>query len=191
MSIQAAAAQILALIAKAPARALVAIDGHSAAGKSSLARAVQAGCRQATIVQADDFYRPLDPFYRDALDAAAGYAEYYDWQRLEDQVLRPLRAGRPARYQRYDWARNQLADWAEVGGDGPVIVEGCYSARPELRGHYDAIALVVSSPAERAHRQRLRADASPAWLERWDAAERHYMERFRPDTYADVVLSGQ
>jgi uridine kinase len=186
------AAELLALIRNDSASmTLVAIDGHSAAGKSTLARILQTKHSDAVVAQTDDFYRPLDLGYRATLDAAGGYAEYYDWQRLEAQVLRPLRSGTKARYQRYEWDTNELGDWATIDPVGLVIVEGCYSARPELRAYYDAIAFVVASPVERKLRQHLRNDATDAWLGRWDAAERYYLDRFDPESYADVVLLGQ
>jgi uridine kinase len=170
---------------------LLAIDGHSAAGKSSLARGVVALTPGATIVPTDDFYRPLDVDYREALDAAGGYAEYYDWQRLETEVLRPLRSGSPARFRKYDWLANALGDWVEVAPEGLIVIEGCYCARPELRAYYDAIVLVTTSPVARQRRQHQRNDATPAWLERWDAAERHYLDRHRPDLYADLIVVGE
>jgi uridine kinase len=76
----------------------------------------------------------------------------------------------------------------EVGAADLVIVEGCYSARPELRAYYDAIILVVASTAERERRQQMRNDASSEWLGRWDAAERWYMEHCRPNDYADLTV---
>jgi uridine kinase len=192
MSTDNAAEEFLALIRSASAPlALVAIDGQSAAGKSTWARMLQTKHLDATIVQTDDFYRVLDPSYRDGLDAAEGYTEYYDWQRLEAQVLGPLRSGMKARYQRYDWDTNELGDWTTVDPVGLIIVEGCYCARPELRNYYDAIVFVVTSPVERERRQYLRNDASDDWLGRWDAAERYYLDRFDPESYADLVLPGQ
>lgn len=192
MSTDAAASEVLSLIGGASfLLKLVAIDGHSASGKSSLARMLQSKHPHATVVQTDGFYRPLDADYRAALGAAGGYAEYYDWQRLQAQVLRPLRSAAKARYQKYDWSRNELGEWVEVEPEGLVIVEGCYSARPELRSYYDSIVLVVTSPAERMRRQLLRNDASGAWLKRWDDAETYYLEHFHPESYADIVLPGQ
>jgi uridine kinase len=192
MSTDTAAEEFLALIGSTSASmAIVAIEGQSAAGKSTWARMLQTKHLDAAVVQTDDFYRPLDPSYRASLDAAEGYAEYYDWQRLEAQVLGPLRSGTKARYQRYDWGTNELGDWTTIDPVGLVIVEGCYCARPELRHYYDAIAFVVTSPVERERRQYLRNDASDAWLGRWDAAERYYLDRFDPESYADLVLPGQ
>jgi uridine kinase len=186
-----AVAGILALIERAALKsALLAIDGHSGAGKSSLAGALRGARPDAIVVHTDDFYRPLDPDYRASLDAEGGYAEYYDWQRLEAQVLRPLSLGRPGRYQKYDWGSNELGEWEEIKPSGLIVVEGCYSARPELRSYYHAIVLVVTPPAERERRQRIRDDANDEWLDRWDAAERFYMERSGLGNYADLVVSG-
>jgi uridine kinase len=170
--------------------ALVAIDGHSAAGKSSLARAAQTARPDCVVVHTDDFYRPLDPRYRASLDAAGGYEEYYDWQRLRSDVLHPLRAGLPARFQTYDWLENRLDRWTEIAPVGLIIVEGCYSARPELRSCYDASVYVDASSAARARRQKHRNDADLAWLDRWDAAERHYLERYFPPESADLIVRG-
>lgn len=169
---------------------LVAIDGYSAAGKSTLARRLAQVLPQAAIVAMDDFYRPLAEPERFGLDAAHGYARYYEWERLEQQVLQPLRAGRVGCYQRYDWATNCLGDWLEVKPTGVVLVEGCYAARPELRAYYNVILLVTTPAERRRQRQIERADASPAWLERWDAAERFYMEHHQPQRYADLVIAG-
>jgi uridine kinase len=169
---------------------LVAIDGHSAAGKSSLARRIQQALAGVAIVHTDDFYRPLAETKRASLNAEGGYNWYYDWQRLEAQVLRPLSQGDSGRFQKYDWDANRLGGWAEVEAKGVILVEGCYAARPELRRYYDVVVLVRTSAELRAQRQQARADASPAWLERWDAAERYYMENQRPWSYADLVVAG-
>jgi uridine kinase len=170
---------------------LLAIDGHSAAGKSTLAAAIAAHAPAATIIHTDDFYRPMAEDERAALDAAGGYQWYYDWQRLEVQVLAPLRRGEATRYQHYDWASNQLAEWTAVAAAGLIIVEGCYAARPQLRHYYDVIVLVETLPARRAERQRARVNDSPAWIERWEAAERYYFASERPQAYADFILAGE
>lgn len=48
---------------------LVAIDGHSAAGKSTVARQTRDGFDSVTVVQMDDFYRVMDPDERAGLSA--------------------------------------------------------------------------------------------------------------------------
>ncbi len=168
---------------------LVAIDGHSAAGKSTLSRAIARAVPRCQVVQGDYFYRVLDPDYRAALTAEEGYDQYFDWQRLEVQVLRPLRQGLPAHYQAYDWDHNVLGAWKTAAPEGVIVVEGIYSARPELAAYYDAV-IYVEAPYERRMKvQRERGDAG-AWIERWAAAELYYAQHCAPRERADVVFVG-
>ena len=160
---------------KRGASVLVAIDGHSAAGKSTLARTLQKRL-EAQLVAGDDFYRVMDEAARFSLGAEAGYRRYFDPERLAAEVLGPLSNRQRARYRVYNWATGALGDYKEVAPHGVVLVEGVYSARPELRRYYDACLLVETPQRVREERQKQRADASKAWLERWEAAERYYFE---------------
>ena len=102
-------------------------------------------------------------------------------------MLRPLRAGRPAHYRAYDWARNDLGGWQRVAPEGVIVVEGVYSTRPELVGYYDATLYVAAPYAARQQRQRARGDAWE-WIERWEAAEAYYMQVHGTRARADVVF---
>ena len=171
---------------------IVAVDGHSAAGKSTLARALAAEFDRVALIHGDDFYRVMDESARAALDPAQGADLYYDWQRLRDEVLTALRAGRPATFQRYDWDTNQLSAGSVTIQPVPVVVvEGLFVSRPELGSLIDFSVLVTATEERRARRQRARADASSLWLQRWDAAERWYFHNTRPAETFDAVLPGQ
>jgi uridine kinase len=167
---------------------LVALNGHSASGKSTLARGLAAMLPRCQVVAGDDFYRVLAPDDRAALTAQAGYDQYFDWQRLAAQVLWPLREGRPARYQAYDWDQNALGVWKAVRPEGVIVVEGVYSARPELAEYYDAVIYVEAPLERRMQIQRDRGDA-PEWIERWAAAEAYYMRTHAPRERADAVFA--
>jgi uridine kinase len=170
---------------------LVAIEGHSAAGKTSLAKVVAESFSDVTVIHMDDFYRVMNVEERERLDARRGYELYYDWQRLEQDVLKPLSQGQAGSYQCYEWTSNKLSDeTVTVEPRGIVIVEGCYSARPELRHYYHATFLVETSAEKRLERQRERANASDEWLEKWDAAERYYMKHHQPQSYVDLIAVG-
>jgi uridine kinase len=167
---------------------IVAVDGHSAAGKSTFA-ALLATELAATIVHADNFYRVMGDRRRATLTAAEGASEYYDWQRLRDEALVPLRSGSSARFHPYDWERNALAlATVSVSPSPVVIVEGLFVSRPELRHFVDVAVLVTEDAETRATRQRHRADATDDWLRRWDDAERWYFENVRPPSSFDVIV---
>src|SRR5882672_8744801 len=85
---------------------LVAIDGAGGSGKSflarSISRALKASSIPACIVEGDDFFLPSRQRPRGGpLETPIGGD--YDWPRLRDQVIEPLRRGQSARYERYDW----------------------------------------------------------------------------------------
>ena len=170
---------------------LVAIDGGGGAGKSTLARNLADALGDATIVQMDDFYRPMPAAERAALTPGEGVDRYFDWQRLRDSVLRPLRRGATARYRRYDWETGAIAgDAVEVIPSGVILIEGVYSLRRELRDLYD-LTIFVDAPAELRHRRMAgRAENPDIWIDRWMAAENCYLERHRPQAGASLIWPG-
>lgn len=167
----------------------VAIDGYSAAGKSTLARAIAEALPGVQVVETDDFYRMMDENERFDLPPQEAYERDYDWQRLRRDVLAPLRAGTVARYRRYDWNTGALVGFTEVKPEGVVVVEGVYSFRPELRSFYDLSIFVTTAAVTRRARQETRPESN-AWKLRWDAAEEFYVARHRPDLAADLLVCG-
>jgi len=168
---------------------VVAIDGHSAAGNSTFAARLTERMPGA-VVHGDDFYRVMDEDKRASLSPPEGAAQYYDWQRLRDEVLVPLRGGRPARFRPYDWDTNALADeTVTIGPERLIIVEGLFVSRLELAHLVDVMVLVCADTDVRWRRQLARRDAGRQWLERWDAAERWYFEYVRPPESFDVLAT--
>jgi Cytidylate kinase len=104
---------------------VVAIDGRSGAGKSTLARQVLAVV-DAALVECDLFYRDMPDDQRAALTPEEGVVNYFDWERLRDQALVPLRRWQAARFRPFDWRRAAgLASPVMVLPRPVVIVEGC------------------------------------------------------------------
>ena len=170
---------------------VVAVDGPSGAGKSTLTGELALLRGDVAIVEGDDFYRPLNESTRAALTPIEAVDLLFDWERLRDEVLAPLIRAEEARYRRYDWTAERLGDdVATVAAQGVVVVEGCYVARPALRGYYDLI-VVVEAPRELClARQLARGEDEPAQIERWRAAEDWYFERQDPQRVADLVIDG-
>lgn len=168
---------------------VVAIDGMSAAGKSTFAEQLE-GQLDAAVIHGDDFYRDMPERARRELSAVEGVDRYFDWERLREEALLPLRQGRAAAFRPFDWARGEgLADVVTIEPRRVVVIEGVYSARPELRDLVDLAVLVETSTDERQRRRRTRHDAHD-WEYRWDAAERFYFASVRPRDEFDVVVTG-
>jgi uridine kinase len=169
---------------------LIAIDGHSAAGKSTLANYVAKLLATTAIVHTDDFYRPMNEEKRFELNPQEGYEYYYDWQRLKQDVLQPLSTMQAAEFRTYDWQNNRLNGWKRMEPTNFIIVEGCYSARLEFGPFFNVIVFVETPLRERQRRQTERNDAMQAWLDRWEASERFYIEMTNLQERADIVVSG-
>jgi uridine kinase len=94
---------------------VILIDGPSGSGKTDLALRMRAGWVGAdvpTVVHLDDIYPGWD-----GLDAGSA--------QVAEHLLEPLRAGRKARWQRYDWALGEPGSWHEIDPAHPLIIEGC------------------------------------------------------------------
>lgn len=167
----------------------LAIDGHGGAGKSTLAAAV-ARATGAALVHTDDF------FLRPAASAGApALVQYYDWRRLRAQALEPLTAGGDATFRRFGWESG-----TGPGGTGQrgiitvrrsalIVLEGVYSAGPELSDLVHRSVLVDTPEPERL--RRLRARVTPEeWDCDWLAAEQAYFGAVRPPQSFDLIVSG-
>lgn len=187
-----AAGLVLGLVATRIARPLVvALDGPSGAGTSTLAAALGARLA-ASVVEGDDFYGDMPEEQRWALTAAQGVEEYFDWQRLRQQVLVPLRAGSAAQYHPFSWTPSGgLSDRTVRVTPTPIVVlEGVYTGRPELRDLVDLAVLVETPAEERQRRQVARGHGNDAWWPRWSAAEDHYFTTICPGQSFDLVVTG-
>jgi uridine kinase len=170
---------------------LVAVDGPGGSGKTTLATALAARLEDCAVVHGDDFYRPMPDEQRERLDPGQGYHRYFDWQRLRDQVLLPLRDGRTVRYRVHDWGTGRLGATRRIDpGVGVVIVEGVYSARPELCDLYDLTVYVDTSRETCLRRARERGENPERWILLWRAAEDHSIATTRPRTRLDLVVGG-
>ena len=161
---------------------LVAVDGRGRAGKSTLARALAAACGGAPVVRVDDF------LYWGDID---GW-----WPRLEREALRPLLAGRPARFRVRDWAGDPLGRGlgrqAEILPAGIVIVDGITSSRQAIAADL-AMALWVEAPRGERLRRAVARDGEQRrslWMD-WMALEDGFFARDRPAERADYVVCGQ
>jgi uridine kinase len=166
---------------------LVGIDGRGGAGKSTVARALAAALDDAAVVEFDDFYRPSATRLPPGDPDIGGN---FEWRRLRDQVLAPLARGEEARYQRYDWGSDSMAEWHAVPARGIVVIDGNYSTREELRSFY-GFRIWVEAPRElRLARGLARGglDTRDRWLGEWMPEEERYLETQEPQRFADLVI---
>jgi uridine kinase len=169
--------RIDAVVARRATR-LIAIDGWGGAGKSRLATELEKRLPSVTVVHTDDFAGPNQPGW--------------DWQRFSHEVLDPLLADRPARFQRYDWNRDQLGEWRQVPTGGTVIVEGISSSRQEVGQVWDLVIWVECSRELRLRRgvERDGEALRGKWETVWMPEEEAYVRTQDPIGRANIVVDG-
>jgi uridine kinase len=160
---------------------LVGIDGRSGSGKTELADSVaqRVPAGRVEVVHLDDMYAGWH-----------GLADTVDG--LCRAVLRPLAAGRPARYRRYDWLAHRSAEWVEVTPADLVLVEGVGSLAVDCAGLY-SLRVWIEVPDDLRRERALARDGetfAPHWRE-WAEQEEELFAAHRPRETADLVLDGR
>lgn len=172
---------LLTLVAAAPARLggtrLVALDGRSGAGKTTVAVEL-ARALDAPVVALEDLYGGWDGL-EDGVTL------------LRSAVLRPLARGVAARVPHYDWLG---AAWSEPWTLEPpdvLIVEGVGAGARDLASITSVLVWVELAPQLRRERALGRDGAlyRPHW-QRWASQEDAFFERERPFERADAVIDG-
>jgi uridine kinase len=159
---------------------LLAIDGRSSSGKSTLAAQVAAAVPGAGVVHTDDI---------------AWHHAVLDWDHLvREHVIEPLRAGRAVDYRPPGWVARDRPGSVLVPASAPVVViEGVGAGRASLAAHVDAVVW-VETPLEIARARdepRIAAgEIDPESYELWMAEELPFQEQQRTWERADVVVDG-
>ncbi len=160
---------------------IIAVDGRSAAGKSTAAERLRSVIPDAAIVQTDD---------------VAWWHSFFGWAELMRQgILEPVRRGElPIRYRPPAWDERSREGAIEVPATCRVlIVEGVGAGRTELRDLLDAIVWVQSDIAESRRRGLIRDGgdaAAEAFWDEWDAEEVPFLDEQAPWERADLILCG-
>ena len=159
-------------------RVLLAVEGGSASGKSTLADLLAGLYPDSAVFHADDFF--LRPEQR----TEARYAQpggNLDRERLETEILIPLSRGENPEYRPFDCRTMSLAAPQHGRVARLNIVEGSYSLHPELERCYDLSVFLEISPE--TQRRRVLERNGPEWgqrfFERWIPLENTYHEATR------------
>lgn len=155
---------------------LIAIDGPTAAGKTTLA-AHLAPMLGAQVVAVDQLSAPG--------------SRPWEWQRFRDEIWVPLAAGRSVRYQRHHWTQPEPGEFAALEPGRPVILEGLRSSIAELGDITDLVVWVDAPDDVRVERARARDPQRFAcWSTKWRPIEEEWLAADDPRARADLVVSG-
>lgn len=163
---------------------VVAVDGRSAAGKSTVAGDLAIALGTPAVIHTDDI---------------AWHHSFFDWwPLLRDHLLVPLRAGRDVSWRPPGWDAHDRPGRIEVPATAVNIVEGVGASRRELTELVDLTIWVEGDIAEQERRGIARdggvhdggdAAARRFWDE-WQAEERPLLAADRPWDRADLIVLG-
>jgi uridine kinase len=195
---------VIALRAGRPVR--VAIEGRSAAGKSTFADELADSLRAREV----DVLRPsIDDFHREnhKFRAKQGgwtprlyYDEGYDYAAFRRFVLDPLGpdGDRRCRIALYDSFHNEWypEKWQTIGEDAVALVDGTFLLRPELAGAWDLVIWLdidLETMVQRAKRRDTAWVGSESLVEQryrthWTATHLLYEELDDPKSKAQIVV---
>lgn len=155
-------------------RVIIAIDGRSGAGKTTLA-AELARSYGAAVVSTDHFFLPGDRKTAARLNQPGGNIDY---ERFFEQVSEPLYRGKPLCYGVFDCAEGRIAGQRKIPSSGLIVVEGVYSLSPRLALPADIPVMLEVSPDEQLRRLRARENPEKLrlYLEQWIPLEERYFK---------------
>jgi uridine kinase len=157
---------------------VLAIDGRSGAGKTSLAEVIR-GELGAPVVSLEDLYGGWD-----------GLEHGIDL--LVSEVLAPLAAGRTAHVPHYDWITREWTQTVTLDPPEFLIVEGVGAGARRAAVFESMVVWLEAAPCVRKKRalDRDGETFAPYW-DQWAAQEDAMLARERTPERADIVIHGE
>ena len=164
---------------------IVAIDGNCTSGKTTLAKQLAANY-DCNVFHMDDFFLRPEQRTPERFSETGGNVDY---ERFWEEVLIPLKSGKPFSYRPFDCGTFQLTDPVSVMPKKLNIIEGTYSLHPYFRDVYDLKIRLTISP----ELQRQRILERPEFLhqrffEEWIPMENRYFEGFAISEKCHIIL---
>ncbi|MBO3088010.1 uridine kinase [Cellulomonas dongxiuzhuiae] len=180
-------------------RALVAVDGIGASGKTTLTArlAARVSARPVVVLHADDFFHPSARRHARGRFSPEGFwRDAYDYASLVALALAPLHPDGDGRYvpASFDRAadRTAHAPAVQAAADALVLVDGTFLHRDELRDRWDW-SVYLHVPFDVAARRMVARDGvdpdrAHGPLARYAGAQRLYLTAAEPWRRARLVL---
>ena len=164
---------------------VIAIDGNCTAGKTTLASILEKEYN-CNVFHMDDFF--LRPQQRTA-ERYAQPGGNVDYERFQEEVMLPLKTGKPFSYRPFSCKSFALSDAVQITPKQLNIVEGTYCQHPYFGDVYDLKLFLSVAPELQRERVFQRPQhVQGRFFTDWIPMEKLYFEFYQISAKADIRL---
>lgn len=165
---------------------IVAIEGGSASGKTTLSSLIEK-VYDCNIIHMDDFFLQPHQRTKERLEEIGGNI---DKERFLQEVLIPLNNDEDVKYRKFDCSTMSLGEDVNLDKKKITIIEGVYSMHKEFEKYYDFSVYLDISPSlqkERILKRNTKIFANRFFNE-WIPLENKYFEKTNITSRCDIII---
>ena len=168
-------------------RTIIAIEGGSASGKSTLAKILEE-VYSCNVFHMDDFFLRPEQRTQERLAEIGGNI---DRERFKAEILQPILENEPINYRPFNCRTQSLGEPINIAKNRLTVIEGVYSMHPKFEKYYDvAVFLEID---EDLQQNRILKRNSPQLAERffceWIPMENKYFSHNAIKARASIIFS--
>ncbi|MDD6307972.1 MAG: phosphoribulokinase [Clostridia bacterium] len=167
-------------------KVVVAIEGGSAAGKSTLAARLYKALG-GNLYHMDDFFLPPSMRTAKRLGTPGGNIDY---ERFYNEVVHGMISGKPFSYGVFSCKEARITHSVSCLPSSVHIVEGVYSMHPHFGDYTDLrIFLEISPSLQKQRIEKRNPHNKEDFFTRWIPMENAYFSSFAIKSNADMIIS--
>jgi uridine kinase len=165
---------------------IIAIDGRSASGKTTLAARLASEIN-AQVIHTDDFFLPREMRTEERFNQPGGNVHY---ERFIEEVLPFLKNGETFSYKIFDCARGEYNGEKKIAAAKNYIVEGAYSCHPFFGAYMGVKIFCDVTRCVQLERIKIRngEEAVKIFLSKWIPLEEKYFAAYKIKHTAHITI---
>lgn len=165
---------------------IIALDGNSASGKSTLSKMLGT-IFNGSVFHTDDFFKKIE---NNPNDPISKYGSNIDFDKINRDILKLLSLSEVVSYQPFDFKKHQHLENISISYRPFNIIEGAYSMHPHLEVKYDYKILMKIGFMKAIRRiyKRNGFKRLIKFIHVWMPKERSYIKHLHIEQKADYIL---
>ena len=167
-------------------RAVIAIDGNCASGKSTLADEIQQ-VFGGTVINADSFFLPLDMRTDERLSEPGGN---FHRERFISEVVCGIKSESAFNYGVFDCSVGEVTHSITVDENRLIIIEGSYCMHPMIGFDYDLKIFCTTDSQTQLSRivKRNGEEMAEVFKAKWIPLENRYFDFYNIKNNCDLII---